>query len=134
MTQAAHGVAGAAADAPLFFKRRTTNDKTLPVLIIRPLFHFADGRGRVASAADGLFWVAQAHQVTRSIWSADDTDDGRIKLHTEGAMRKSLGGESGQWTHMEINTLIYQSKEFEGTSFAVKWEGTTSPYTAMGKL
>lgn len=70
--------------------------KPPPVLIIRPLFHFADGSGRVASAADGLFWAAQAHQVTRSIWSADDTDDGRIKLHTEGAMRKSLGEAGGK--------------------------------------
>lgn len=57
-----------------------------PVLIIRPLFHFADGSGRLASAADGLFWVAQAHQVTRSIWSADATDDGRVELHTQRAL------------------------------------------------
>lgn len=79
------------ADSQLFFKRRPTNDKKTPVSIIRPHFDFADGSDCITSAADVLFWVTQIHQVTWSISSADDTDDGRINIHTESTMRKSLG-------------------------------------------
>lgn len=52
-------------------------------------------------------------------------------------MRRSLergaGGGEGQWTHKDIKTLCYQSRQFEGTSFAVEWEGMTPPYSITGK-